>query len=80
MMDVVLVNASTTDPMTAAPDLAFSLKLSGETGYTALGTKSGYLKNEEIAAGATGTGVYRIMRVDPKTISLLNASATCQLP
>lgn len=78
MMDVVLVN-STEETMTAAPDLAFFLKLSGESDFTALGVKSGHLRRA-IAAHETGTAVYRIKKVDPKTISLLNASANCQLP
>ncbi len=77
-MDVVLVN-STAEAIETAPDLNFFLKLFDATSYTDLGVKSGHLR-KTIAAGETGTAVYKIQKVNSRTIWLLGASANCQLP
>jgi hypothetical protein len=78
MMDVILVNSDPEAALTAAPALSFFLKY-GDGNYTSLGVKSGRLKSA-IPAGGNGIASYRIGRVDPKTINLLNASAYCQQP
>jgi hypothetical protein len=77
-MDVVLVNSST-EAMTAAPNLEFFLKLPGENEATSQGVKTGRLR-APIAAGATGNAVYRIKKVKAGTISLPGATASCTTP
>jgi hypothetical protein len=77
-MDVVLVDSST-EAMTAAPDLEFFLKLPGESDATSQGVKSGRLR-APIAAGESGTAVYRIKKVNSGTISLPGATASCTMP
>ena len=78
MMEVVLFN-STSEALSSAPDLAFFLKLSGESDYASLGVKSGKLR-KAIPAGETGVAVYRIKRVNAKTILLPGAEAHCRAP
>lgn len=78
-MDVVLVN-STTEVMETAPSLEFFLKLYGETTFTSQGVKSGHIRGDSIAAGATGTASYKIKKVNLKTINLVNAEAECKEP
>jgi len=71
----VLVNL-TSEALETAPDLAFTLKLSDESTFTDLGTKSGELR-KPIAAGETGIATYKVKKVDAKTTWLLSAQATC---
>lgn len=78
MVDVVIVNSSTTEILEVAPDLKFFLTLKGVE-YPDHEVKTGHLRSE-IPAGGTGTAVYKIGKVDPRTIWLLNATATCTAP
>ena len=73
-IDVVIAN-QTAETLETAPKLNFTLKLDGKE-YSDL-VKSGRLRSE-IAANATGIAVYKIMKVDPRTASLLGASAQCK--
>lgn len=78
MVEVVIVNSSTTETLEVAPDLKITLTLSRGTSPEP-GVKTGHLR-DEIPAGGTGTAVYKIGKVDPRTIWLLNATALCETP
>jgi hypothetical protein len=78
MMDVVLENTGT-EPMRKAPKLKFGLKLADQGAYTDLGVKSGRVRRS-IAAGATGIATYKVGKANPRTISLIGAEATCEVP
>lgn len=76
-IDVLIVNNST-ETLATAPDLKVTLTLARGTSPDP-SVKSGRLRRE-IPAGGTGTAVYKIMKVDPRTIWLLDATASCVTP
>jgi hypothetical protein len=77
MVEVVIVNL-TGETLETAPNLKITLTLSRGASPEP-GVKSGHLR-DEIPAGGTGTAVYKIGKVDPRTIWLPGASASCELP
>ena len=55
------------------------MKLYGESEETALGAKSGRIR-KAIPAGASGTAVYKIGKINARKVSLLGATAYCKEP
>ena len=78
MMDAVIVN-NTSAALTSIAAQEVFIKLSGESAYASYGTSQGRLKSP-IAAGATGVATFRVKRVNPARIWLLNASGYVQTP